>query len=70
MTSYLAEPWGRDTYPESTIVVRAETVEAAHAQVDRLVAKLTEQGIDPARFEWPVVDEDHKPVARLGGNRP
>ena len=41
MTSYLAEPWGRDTYPESTIVVRAETVEAAHAQVDRLVAKLT-----------------------------
>jgi hypothetical protein len=65
---YLVEPWARDRYREATVITVAETVEAAYAERDRRVARLVEQGIDPASFTWYVVDEDPRPVARPGGN--
>jgi hypothetical protein len=46
-----------------------ESVEAAYAQMHRLVARPTDQDIDPARFEWYVVDEEARPIARPGRSR-
>ena len=34
--------------------------------MDGLVARLVEQGIDPATFEWYGVTEDQKPTVRPG----
>ena len=63
---YIIEPWGRNKYHEASIIFRAATVEDVYAELDRLVARLQHFSIDPATFEWYVVDEDRKPVRRPG----
>ncbi len=68
MSYYLVEPWGRDKYRQATVLFTATTTLAVYAQCERLVARLIEQGIDPATFEWHVVDDDRKPVARPGAH--
>jgi hypothetical protein len=65
---FLIEPWGCDRYRQAVVLFKAQTVEAVYAELDRLVARLVEQGIDPATFEWYVVDEDRRPVVRLGAH--
>jgi hypothetical protein len=60
MSSYIVEPWGRDKYRQAGVLFNSEAV---CAEMDRLVARLVEQGIDPATFERYVVDEDRKPFA-------
>jgi hypothetical protein len=39
-------------------------VPAAYEELDRLVARLHEQGITAATFEWYVVGVERRPVAR------
>jgi len=41
-------------------------VPAAYEELDRPVARLHEQGITAATFEWNVVDEERRPVPRPG----
>jgi hypothetical protein len=60
MSSYIVEPWGRDKYRQAGVLFNSEAV---CAEMDRLVARLVEQEIDPATFERYVVDEDRKPIA-------
>ena len=66
---YIIEPWGRDKYRQAGVLFTANTVPEAYAELDRMVARLVEQGIDLAPFEWYVVDEDWKPVRRPGAHK-
>jgi hypothetical protein len=65
---YIVEPWGRDKFREAAIIYRAVTVDDAYAELDRLVARLQHFSINPASFEWYVVDEQRNPVRRLGAH--
>ena len=64
MIYHLVQPWGRDKYRQAGPTSSHPTAEEAHAELDRIAARLAEDDLPEDTLELYVVDEQRTPVPR------